>query len=85
MAVDASTHTQNQIKVVIHPHLLVSLCRRSRGADETSSFLAERQAKPIDVDIKNGKVIFKQKPMSFEKMTETMQGTSHQHRKGCYN
>jgi hypothetical protein len=26
------------------------------------------------VEIKNGKVIFRQKPMSFEKMTETMQG-----------
>ncbi|KAH9171528.1 hypothetical protein EDB89DRAFT_2243493 [Lactarius sanguifluus] len=32
----------------------------------------ERQAKP-SVDIKNGKAIFRQKPMSFEKMTETMQ------------
>ncbi|KAI0303427.1 hypothetical protein B0F90DRAFT_1371375 [Multifurca ochricompacta] len=33
----------------------------------------ERQVKPSEVDIKNGKAIFKQKPMSFEKMTETMQ------------
>ncbi|KAF8270368.1 hypothetical protein EI94DRAFT_1723062 [Lactarius quietus] len=33
---------------------------------------AERQTKP-NVDIKNGKAIFRQKPMSFEKMTETMQ------------
>ncbi|KAI9434015.1 chromatin assembly factor 1 subunit A-domain-containing protein [Lactarius indigo] len=32
----------------------------------------ERQAKPC-VDIKNGKAVFRQKPMSFEKMTETMQ------------
>ncbi|KAI9508476.1 hypothetical protein F5148DRAFT_1375796 [Russula earlei] len=33
----------------------------------------ERHAKTLDVDIKNGKVIFRQRPMSFEKMTETMQ------------
>ncbi|KAI0003285.1 hypothetical protein BJV74DRAFT_943985 [Russula compacta] len=33
----------------------------------------ERQKRPTDVEIKNGKVIFRQKPMSFEKMTETMQ------------
>jgi len=38
------------------------------------SFAVERQMKPGDVEIKNGKVIFRQKPMSFEKMTETMQG-----------
>jgi chromatin assembly factor 1 subunit A len=34
----------------------------------------ERRAKPSEVEIKNGKVIFRQKPMTFEKMTETMQG-----------
>ena len=45
----------------------------SRGIRQTGDFQAERQAKP-NVDIKNGKVIFRQKPMSFEKMTETMQG-----------
>ncbi|KAH8983583.1 hypothetical protein EDB86DRAFT_3050268 [Lactarius hatsudake] len=39
---------------------------------KTGVLLAERQAKP-NVDIKNGKAIFRQKPMSFEKMTETMQ------------
>lgn len=31
------------------------------------------QTKRSDVEIKNGKVVFRQKPMSFEKMTETMQ------------
>jgi hypothetical protein len=38
------------------------------------SFAVERQMRPGDVEIKNGKVMFRQKPMSFEKMTETMQG-----------
>ena len=32
--------------------------------------------KPKNVDIKNGKVVFKQKPVSFDKATETMQGAS---------
>ncbi len=45
----------------------------SRGTRKAGNFSAERQAK-LNVDIKNGKVIFRQKPMSFEKMTETMQG-----------
>jgi chromatin assembly factor 1 subunit A len=44
------------------------------GTSKTSSFPAGPQTKQSDVEIKNGKVIFKQKPMSFEKMTETMQG-----------
>ncbi|KAI9455565.1 hypothetical protein BJY52DRAFT_1224586 [Lactarius psammicola] len=44
----------------------------SRATRKTRDFLAERQAKP-SVDIKNGKAVFRQKPMSFEKMTETMQ------------
>ncbi|KAI0253932.1 chromatin assembly factor 1 subunit A-domain-containing protein [Lactifluus subvellereus] len=46
------------------------------GSDEPSDVpqpTTERQAKASDVEIKNGKVIFRQKPMSFEKMTETMQ------------
>ena len=40
-----------------------------------SSRLA-RTEKPSLVELKNGKVIFKQKPMSFEKLSETMQGPS---------
>ena len=50
-----------------------SMPSASRGLRQTGDSLAERQAK-LNVDIKNGKAIFRQKPMSFEKMTETMQG-----------
>ena len=39
--------------------------------------------KQSGVEIKNGKVVFRQKPMSFEKMTETMQGVYSQHGGGA--
>ena len=36
--------------------------------------LEEKPERITVVELKNGKVVFKQKPLSFEKMSETMQG-----------
>lgn len=34
------------------------------------------EGKPVAVEIKNNKIVFKQKPMSLDKQSETLQGTS---------
>lgn len=36
---------------------------------------ADKADKPSLVELKNGKLVFKQKTLAFEKMSETMQGT----------
>ena len=46
----------------------------SRGISVTGSFPVGLPAKQSGLEIRNGKIVFRQKPMSFEKMTETMQG-----------
>ncbi|KZV69641.1 hypothetical protein PENSPDRAFT_735220 [Peniophora sp. CONT] len=45
------------------------------GVSGPSNVSLPSKPKPKNVDIKNGKVVFKQKPISFEKATETMQET----------
>ncbi|VDB91461.1 unnamed protein product [Peniophora sp. CBMAI 1063] len=45
------------------------------GAPGPSNVASPSKPKPKNVDIKNGKVVFKQKPVSFDKATETMQET----------
>jgi hypothetical protein len=68
-------HTQSQMSFVTFPRLQVSMhFLVGEEPVRLSGLSAERQAKLSEVEIKNGKVIFRQKPMSFEKMTETMQG-----------
>ncbi len=75
VSIDASIDAQTQIKPVTHPSLPVSIYHLNyEGLAKTSSFQIAQQTKRSDVEIKNGKVVFRQKPMSFEKMTETMQG-----------
>lgn len=39
-----------------------------------SLFRADKADKPSLVELKNGKLVFKQKTLAFEKMSETMQG-----------
>lgn len=39
------------------------------------SLCADKADKPLLVELKNGKLVFKQKTLAFEKMSETMQGT----------
>lgn len=39
-----------------------------------ASFRADKTDKPSLVELKNGKLVFKQKTLAFEKMSETMQG-----------
>lgn len=40
----------------------------------TRLMFPEKQEKPSIVELKNGKVYFRQKPLSFEKQSETLQG-----------
>lgn len=40
---------------------------------------AEKSDRSMLVDLKNGKLLLKQKPMSLEKMSETMQGAKRSH------
>ena len=47
---------------------------RDSGSD--ASLLQEKQDKASIVELKNGKVVFKQKPISFEKQSDTLQGKS---------
>jgi hypothetical protein len=42
-----------------------------------ASLLQEKQDKLSIVELKNGKVVFKQKPISFEKQSDTLQGESY--------
>lgn len=44
----------------------------SFGSD--ASLLQEKQDKASIVELRNGKVVFKQKPISFEKQSDTLQG-----------
>ena len=44
--------------------------------DSDASFLQEKHDKVSIVELRNGKVIFKQKPISFEKQSDTLQGES---------
>ena len=37
---------------------------------------ADKPTKPLLVELRNGKLVFKQKALSFEKMSETLQGAS---------
>lgn len=46
-----------------------STCRASHSA-------SEKPEKPLLVELKNGRLVFKQKTLSFEKMSDTMQGAS---------
>ena len=39
------------------------------------SIFADKPERIFLVELKNGKLVFKQKSLSFEKMSETMQGT----------
>lgn len=41
------------------------------------SFRADTADKPSLVELKNGKLVFKQKTLAFEKMSETMQGVCY--------
>ena len=50
------------------------LIRRDSSSD--ASLLQEKQDKVSTVELKNGKVVFKQKPISFEKQSDTLQGES---------
>lgn len=43
---------------------------------ESSRSEGEKPKKAVLVELKNGKIVFKQKLVSFEKMSETMQGAS---------
>jgi len=45
-----------------------------RNLDYDAFFLTERQEKAPIFEFKSGKIIFKQKPMSFDKQSETLQG-----------
>ena len=47
-----------------------------RGSNSDASLLQEKQDKACIVELKNGKVVFKQKPISFEKQSDTLQGES---------
>jgi hypothetical protein len=50
------------------------LIRRDSSSD--ASLLQEKQDKASIAHLKNGKVVFKQKPISFEKQSDTLQGES---------
>lgn len=63
--------------------LPVSIHRLIVSTSKTSSFQIAPQMKRSEAEIKNGKVVFRQKPMSFEKMTETMQGVYFLHDAGA--
>ena len=47
-----------------------------RDSSSDASLLQEKQDRASIVELKNGKVVFKQKPISFEKQSDTLQGES---------
>ena len=50
------------------------LIRENSSSD--ALLLQKKQDKAFIVELKNGKVVFKQKPISFEKQSDTLQGIS---------
>ena len=71
------------MRVVTISHFYRKSCPESRldvlilrDSRSDASLLQEKQDKASIVELKNGKVVFKQKPISFEKQSDTLQGES---------
>ena len=55
------------------PESMVYRCLRKAPYSNRVSSLLE---KPVITELRNGKVFFKQKPISLEKLSETLQGVT---------